>query len=128
MQNIRRNVMKAVKINKVELLKIVTKNKEKHIADFVEAQADYKVVVQKLCKENLALANTGDLKKFEDIKAIPASPTTYESEYTRAIRMLELSVEDTIEVEQDVFNQLVLDEWTWKSSFDVSNSMYKSML
>ena len=128
MHNKGRNVMKAVKINKVKLLTIVIENKEKHIADFVEAQADYKEVVRKLCTKNLKLADTKDLAEFKNIKAIPASPNTYESEYTRAIRMLELSVEDTIEVEQDVFNQLVLDEWHWKQSFDVSNSLYKSML
>ena len=56
------------------------------------------------------------------------APQSYEAEYTRAMRMLELSVDDTIEVEQDVFNQLVLDEWHWKMSFTASNTMYKSLL
>jgi hypothetical protein len=41
--------------------------------------------------------------------------------------MLELSVEDTIELEEDVFNQLVLDEWTWKNAFVASNSLYKTL-
>ena len=41
--------------------------------------------------------------------------------------MLELSVEDTIELEDDIFNQLVLDEWTWKHQFVASASLYKSL-
>jgi hypothetical protein len=40
---------------------------------------------------------------------------------------LELSVEDTIEVEEDVFNQLVLDEWAWKNAFVASGALYKSI-
>ena len=40
--------------------------------------------------------------------------------------MLELSVEDIIEVEEDVFNQLVLDEWQWKRSFTASAMSYKT--
>jgi len=42
--------------------------------------------------------------------------------------MLELSVEDIIEVEEEIFNQLVLDEWQWKHQFSTSNAMYKSVI
>jgi hypothetical protein len=41
--------------------------------------------------------------------------------------MLELSVEKEIEVEEDVFNQLVLDEWHWKNQFIASASLYKTL-
>lgn len=120
--------MKAVKIDKAELLGIVKENKEKHIADFAEAEEDYKEVVLKVCSENVKLATTGNLKDFEKIQGVPRAPDSYENDYTRAIRMLELSVEDTIEVEQDIFNQLVLDEWSWKTSFSMTNATYKSFL
>ena len=41
--------------------------------------------------------------------------------------MLELSVETEITLEADVFNQLVLDEWTWKNNFAMMASTYKSL-
>lgn len=118
--------MNAIKMNRTELLEIVRTNRDKHITDAVEAVADYKALVIKIATDNLELANTGDLTKLKDIKSLPGQPCSYEQSYTRAIRMLELSVEDIIEIEEDVFNQLVLDEWTWKNSFSASNTLYKS--
>ena len=118
--------MRNVKINKVELLDIVRANKEKHIKEFNEAVEDYKKAAVKIATENLALANSGDVEKIAKIKAMPSKPVTYEDSYTRAIRMLELSVEDVIEVEEDIFNQLVLDEWQWKNMFTATGALYKS--
>lgn len=118
--------MNSIKMNRLELLAIVRENKEKHIAEFIEAVADYKVLVLQVAKANLVLAKTAELGEFKKIKPLPSAPQSYETSYARAIRMLELSVEEIIEVEEDVFNQLVLDEWDWKRNFTVSNAMYKS--
>ena len=120
--------MRSVKINKAELLQIVTENQAKHIAEYEEAVADYKVLAVKLTKDNVKLANTGDLEQIAKIKSIPNAPVSYSADYARAARMLQLSVDDVIELEDDVFNQLVLDEWSWKRAFSVSNTMYKSMV
>jgi predicted nucleic acid-binding OB-fold protein len=126
MQNPSRNVMNAIKMKRLELLDIVRANKEKHIAEFIEAVADYKLLVLKIAQSNLKLAKTADLEEFKGMKAMPASPVSYEDSYRRAIRMLELSVEDIIEVEEDVFNQLVLDEWSWKRGFIAATTSYKA--
>lgn len=125
MQDIRRNVMNAIKMNRLELLKIVQENKIKHIAEFNEAVEDYKKQVLLIAGANFKLAKTADLGKFKNIKAHPSAPVSYEDSYKRAIRMLELSVEEIIEVEEDVFNQLVLDEWSWKRGFVASTMSYK---
>jgi hypothetical protein len=126
MQNPSRNVMNAIKMNRLELLAIVQANKITHVAEFIEAVEDYKKLVLQIAQGNAKLAKTADLEQFKKIKAQPTPPASYENDYKRAIRMLELSVEDVIEVEEDVFNQLVLDEWSWKRSFTVANTMYKS--
>lgn len=126
MQNPRRNVMKSVKVERAELLGIVRANKEKHITDFNEAVEDYKAAVLKLATANLKLAKTADLNNISQIKGLPTRPSSYADSYTRAIRMLELSVEDVIELGEDVFNQLVLDEWHWKNSFTASAALYKT--
>jgi hypothetical protein len=118
--------MNAIKMNRLELLGLVRENKDKHIAEFLESVEDYKNLVLTIAKSNLTLAKTGNLEDFKKIKASPHAPTSYEDSYKRAIRMLELSVDEIIEVEEDVFNQLVLDEWSWKHNFTASNTMYKS--
>ena len=117
--------MNAIKMKREELLGIVRENKEKHIAEFIEAVADYKKLVLQIAQGNVKLAKTLDLESFKKMKSVPAAPVSYEDSYKRAIRMLELSVEDVIEVEEDVFNQLVLDEWTWKRSFTTASMSYK---
>lgn len=117
--------MNSIKMNRLELLNIVRNNKTTHMAEFIEAVADYKVLVSQIAHGNVKIAKTADLEQFKKMKATPAAPISYEDAYTRAIRMLELSVEDIIEVEEDIFNQLVLDEWSWKRSFTVANTMYK---
>lgn len=118
--------MNAIKMKRLELLEIVKTNKEKHIAEYNESVEDYKKLVLQINTANLKLAKTNDLEQFKRIKATPSKPETYEDSYKRAIRMLELSIEDVIEVEEDVFNQLVLDEWNWKRAFTATSALYKS--
>jgi hypothetical protein len=120
--------MNAIKMKRLELLDIVRANKEKHITEFTEAVGDYKVLALKIARGNHSLAKTADLAEIKKIKAIPPEPVSYEDSYRRAIRMLELSVDEVIEVEEDVFNQLVLDEWNWKRGFVAASTMYKSAL
>ncbi len=119
--------MRSVKVERFELLTIVRENKKKHVKEFDEAVKDYKKAAVKVAKEHVELAKTGDLDQIAKIRAMPQRPTSYEKDYDRAIRMLELSVEDTIELEEDIFNQLVLDEWTWKNAFVASASLYKTL-
>lgn len=118
--------MNSVKMNRKELLKIVKENATKHVADYDEAVTDYKVGVLKVAKVNLKLANTGELEKFNFHK-MPPAPVNYADNYSRAIRMLELSVDDVIELEDHTFNQLVLDEWGWKQQFVAQSAMYKTL-
>lgn len=118
--------MNAIKMKRLELLDIVRANKEKHVKEFVEAVEDYKKLVVKVAEQNLEISKTDATQKY--FKSWPATPTSYEDSYKRAIRMLELSIEDVIEVEEDVFNQLVLDEWGWKNQFTASTVSYKAGL
>jgi len=127
MELLRRNVMHAVKVNRIELLGIVRGNLEKHIKEFNESVEDYKAAAIKLAEANMELAKSGELDKIAKMRTVPQKPVSYEQNYNRAIRMLELSVDETIEVEEDVFNQLVLDEWSWKNSFVATGALYKSI-
>lgn len=119
--------MRSVKVNKVELMKILQDNKKKHIKEFDESVKDYKKAALKVAKEHVDLAKSGDLDKIAKIRAMPQRPASYEDSYNRAIRMMELSVDDVIELEEQIFNQLVLDEWMWKQAFVASGALYKTI-
>lgn len=120
--------MRSVKLNKVELLGIVRENKEKHISAYKEAVEDYLKAARKIVDYNVDRVNSGVLTEIAMCKPMPAAPKSYEDEYSRAIRMLELSVETEIDLEADIFNQLVLDEWNWKNQFAMMASTYKSVV
>ncbi len=119
--------MRSVKIDKKKLLTIVKENKSKHIIEYNESVEDYKSAAIKLASEHIELAKSGKLSEIAKIKSMPQAPISYEKEYDRAIRMLELSVDKEIELEDDIFNQLVLDEWVWKNQFVSSSMLYKTM-
>lgn len=120
--------MNSVKINKKELLSIVRENLDKHVKEYNESVEDFKALAIKVASANLKLAKSGDLATIAKMESAPRAPQSYEQNYHRAIRMLELSVDEVIELEEDVFNQLVLDEWTWKHSFVATSAMYKAAL
>lgn len=116
--------MDSVKINKDKLLEILRENKEKHVNEYKEALKDFKLAVIKICNENMEIVEAGKL----ELKPMPPKPATYESLYANAIRMLELSVDDVIEITEHDFRKLVQDEWEWKQVFSTMNSTYKSFL
>lgn len=126
MRDADRNVMNSVKMDRLNLLGIVKENKEKHIKAYLESVEDYKVAVVKIAQSNLKMAKTGLLDEFK-FKTMPSKPSSYEDNYTRAVRMLELSVEEFIDVEDHIFNQLVLDEWGWKQQFTAMATSYKTI-
>lgn len=117
--------MKTVRIDTKELYQIVESNLTKHIREHQEAIKDYKDAVLTIAADNFGLAETQDLDEFKKFKSFPSSPTSYEQEYQRALKMLELSVDDVTELTYDEFNQLVLDEWSWKRNFTALNASYK---
>lgn len=119
--------MNSVKINRTRLLEIVNDNHRMHVQEYDEAVEDYKAAAIKLAQQNLKLARSGDMEKISKIRQMPPKPVSYEDNYIRATRMLELSVDDAIEVEEHVFNQLVLDEWGWKQQFATLAATYRSV-
>jgi len=51
-------------------------------------------------------------------------PMNQTPEYDQAIRMLEMSVEDEVELTAGEFSQFVMDRWHWKQQFSATNSAY----
>ena len=51
-------------------------------------------------------------------------PENHTKDYDRVIKMLEMCVNDTVELDEHTFQCYVMDDWTWKRSFLASNSNY----
>lgn len=118
--------MDTVKVKKSELLNILYENRKKHKTEYKEAIRSYRVKAADLLTRELQKITAG--KKFETSFDL-YKPTSHEKDYDLIIKMIEMSVDDIIELRNGEFNQLVNDEWNWRTSFDhsrTSNSGYYS--
>jgi len=109
--------MKTVRVNKTDLLEVLRENRKKHKEQYKESIKSFRVKAADLLNKELQKIIAG--KKFETYFDLQ-KPISHEKDYDLVIKMIEMSVDDILELEQTEFNQLVNDEWTWKSSFKVS--------
>ena len=113
--------MQSVTVKKADLVAVLAANRAKHAAVFEEALNGYKAAVIDKLEDALRKARNGErvLESFH----IP-QPVNQTHEYNRALRMLEMSVDDTIKLSAQEFEQYVMDRWVWKRQFLATNSMY----
>ena len=110
-----------VKVNKVDLLKVLRENRDKHRSLFLEALEGYREKVVELLTINLDNVKAGkEIVTFLNLP-VPKDQTT---EYDKVIRMLEMSIDEAFELSDDEFQCYVLDEWSWKEAVTMSNSRY----
>jgi len=109
--------MKTVRVNKDELLRILVENRKKHKDEYKESIKAYRVKAADLLNKELQKIVGG--KKF-NLDFDLSKPQCHEKDYDLVIKMVEMSVDEILELEQHEFNQLVNDEWNWKSSFKMS--------
>lgn len=114
--------MKTVDVNKEELLKIVTKNRESHVVDYQEMMEEYKKDVIKRLSKLLKEAKTTDVGFSHGVSN--KEPENYESEYNRIISMLTMSVDVVITLSEHEYENYVLDDWSWSNGFNLSKSTY----
>ena len=113
--------MEIVKIAKEELLKILKKNRATHRAIFEEAQIGYRKEAIELLDKALQDARNG--RKIETFIKLNA-PIDQTSDYDRAIKMIEMSIDENIEISETDFANYVLDDWHWKKQFMATNTYY----
>ena len=117
--------MNQVRVKKTELLEILKKNKAEHEAIFAEAQKTWQTAVVKELTSQLAIASENKLPSLLKLKKLEP-PKSYASEYERAIGMLEMSVDDVVEIDQQEYQNYVRDIWNWSRNWAYSNSAYSN--
>jgi len=109
--------MKTVRVNKKDLLEILCENRKNHKEQYKDSIKSFRVKSADLLNKELQKIIAG--KKFQ-INFDLQKPISHEKDYDLVIKMVEMSVDDILQLEQSEFNQLVNDEWNWKSSFRLS--------
>lgn len=115
--------METVKLKKSELLAHLRTNREKHRSIFLKAQDKYRELAIKELDAMLAEAKAG--KKIRRAVNL-VSPEDHTRDYDRVIKMVKMSVEDVIEVNEMEFSCYVMNRWDWQNQFVGSISGYAS--
>jgi len=115
--------MKEVRIEVVKLTDIITKNRTEHREIFLKAQEKYREKVILALDEQLKAARDGNGFDLRNLVQL-TPPSDHTSDYDRALKMLELSVDGTVVLSTADFSNLVQDQWDWSRSWAASNSRY----
>lgn len=113
--------MESVTVNKSDLLEALNTNRDAHRAIFEEALAGYKTEAERLLEGHLAAVRSG---KVRTVLVNLPMPEDHTRDYDRAIKMIEMSVDTEITIDETSFSQYVMDDWRWKRQFLTSNSTY----
>lgn len=114
--------MREMKMRRTDLTDVLKKNRSEHRVIFEKAVEGFVVQAQK----ELATLAERALKGWGHIQLavrLPI-PQDYTAEYDKAIKMLEMCIDDEIVITSDDFDRLVMDNWGWKKSFTDTVSNY----
>lgn len=108
-------------MSKTELLEKLRENRDKHKADYDEAVANYRVAAKDALRAEVKKIDRGE--DFSLSFQLP-EPREFLDQYDRAIGMLEMSVDETIELEDHEYEQFVQDNWPWAGQFAAATAFY----
>lgn len=117
--------MNAINVKRAELIEKLTGNRDLHRKIFLEAQEGYRI--QCIAELDKMLQEAREGKRIRRAVSL-IEPTDQTKEYDSAIAMLEMSVDETISLEEHDFRCYVLDQWSWKQKWAVSNAGYSQTL
>lgn len=115
--------MKEVRIHALELRKILLDNRETHRKDWDAAMADWQKVASVALSKAMEEVHNGTWKGWVKLD----QPHSHLADYDRAVRMLDLSVDDIVTLTEEEFSQLVLDEWVWSATFKALARSYTEL-
>jgi len=114
--------MNTITVNKASLIKTVRENRKVHRKQFLEAQVKYRErVIEELDARLLEARRPGGIINLGF--HLP-EPEDYTHTYDTALAMLKWEVGDEVQLDEQTFEQLVLNKWRWSSIFAATTLSY----
>lgn len=110
-------------VAKARLLAQLRQNLEKHSEIVAEARKNYVELARKQIEARLKLLEEG---KIVNLYFDLDPPLDYSETYKTVIEMLEWSEDELIKLSSQDFRNMVMDEWSWASSFYGSNKRFSA--
>ena len=117
---------RSVNVNKEELLTKLRENLEIHKVQYEEALVDFKERLLSDLKKGVKLVGKTEAKDLKRFSISSPFPQSHEKDYVEVIEMLEMSTDDTINLDAQSFKAYIKNQWSWSVQFETSNSMYKT--
>ena len=133
--------MTRVEVKKSELVDQLKKNRTQHLKDYEDAMEEYNFQYsEELKKVSAEMKKTANkLSKIAD-KEDPSEyekpslyfsinlekPVSHLENYDRQIAMREASVQETVVLTEEEFDQYWLVNWSWKENFKQVTTSYKT--
>lgn len=123
MEDVRAGSTDNVRMRKEKLLEVLNKNKNAHRDLFLKAQEGYR---EKAIEELEKALDRAKNHKAERVYVALPWPEDHTSDYERIIRMVEYSVDNIFELDEQEFARYVLDNWEWKKQWTATSAAYLS--
>lgn len=114
--------MDKVIVKKEDLLHSLKTNLDFHIEDFAEMLLKRRNEIFDCFEKELL--NLGEIKYQPKPNFHFPMPEDHKKDYEKAIRMVEMSVSDEIELTDRQFDQLVMDNRSWSIGNDLLKTQY----
>lgn len=106
----RKTILDALKQNRIE-----------HEKTYHDAYEGFKLEVVEQLEASLKKAKAGEAYP---VNIDATKPVHYLKDYDRTIRMFEMTNQNQIQLTTEEFNQYVMNDWRWNSSFESSTIGY----
>jgi len=121
------SLMPNVKIAKNELLEKLKNNLEQHKIDIDEAlDLRRENIEDKLSRVVIEISNNPEYQPDSTFNF--PKPTNNSRDYEKAIKMVEMTQDQVIELSEDQFDKLVLDNWYWKNELINTSALYGKLM
>lgn len=116
-------IMNTISVNRNDLIKVLTENKDKHQTEYSEAYEGYKLMAIDALKAKLELVEDG--KKFTMyFNELNAEPESHVRDYQNVIDMLGVTDDAVVQITMDDYLKYYKNQWSWHSGWSLSNKAY----
>lgn len=113
-----------VNVKRTDLIAALKQGLDLHKAQYTEALNDYHTAVITFLRSAVERVELdGD---YSDVVLKLSSPENKEKEYLDVIEMLEVSVDETIQLDKESYKAFYKNEWPWTQNFLALAASYKA--
>lgn len=121
------SLLNGVKLKKRDLLQSLKQNLENHVDDVGEALDLRRIEMKEYF--NSVLSKMDDDENYDPKENISfPKPLDNSADYLKAIRMVEMTQEEIIELDENQFDKLVMDNWGWKQTLINTSAVYGKLI